>query len=215
METIEDITELYHAIRNSGYELVEHLSYIKDQLLIAGKSSTEYESKIVVAIEGYDALESLFKEENEFFKLIKKDKELNEILLNIHTLIVSIVNFEDFYDQTHDVTRENVIEWKMNVTDLFNNIEHSLKEEKYFSTILEKIKDIELKNHLILEEGSEDQLFNFYYIYKTSDYIKFIEDSYNLLMDLQREPIPNVLLLDIIDILSKLPLSYNLHKLFK
>ena len=215
MGTIEDITELYHAIRNNGFELIEHLSYIKDQLLISGKSNTEYEQKIIVAIEGYEALNSLFMEENEFFKLIKKEKELEGILKNIHSLIVSIINFEDFYDQTHDVTREKVIEWKLNLADLFNNIKHSLKEDSYFISTLEKIKNIESENHLILEEGSEEQLFNFYYIYKTSDYIKFIEDSYELLMDLQGEPIPNVLLLDIIDILSKLPLSYNLHKLFK
>jgi hypothetical protein len=212
---LEKTTELYNAIRNNSLELIDNLLHIKDQLYIIEKDFSEFEVKVNVAIEGFDSLNKLFNDEIYFFELINKKEEISNILNTINLIIIEIINFNDYYDKNFNIKRTQLIEWITSISDLFNNIKHSFSHEEYFKEHLVDIANLVEKNNQILQENIEFESFNFYYVYKSEEYIRFIKESYSILSNIQQENIPTSQLMDIIDVLSKMPLEYNLNKLFK
>jgi hypothetical protein len=213
-EKLMETSQIYTEIRNNSFELIENLNTIKDQIYIFDKDISLFQVQIDTCIESYNSLTGLLDEEDEFFEMLKKKNEMNSVINNIHTIIVSIINNETNLDKINGIHRRDVIEWTTLTSDCLNNLIHELKNNDSYSEEVLKIENIFISHSLILEDDASSELFDFEYIYKTKDFTNYLFDAIELLNSLKNQELDMSILMDVFEILSKVPSTTTIKQLF-
>jgi len=212
-ESLNNTSKIYTKIRNNASELIKHLSYIKDQVYTFEESNLDYDTQIKKSILGYEALIELTSNEKEFFEFTNKDKEINHLVKQIFVLLTDIVNVNNIQDPVYNIERKTIIELTKKSSLCIQNL------LTYFIVIkdednINRIESLNISHSLILENGSDLELFEFEFVYNTRSFVLYLIDVLALFCLLKNSNIDIDLLMDIFDIFSQLPSEATLKSLF-